>query len=727
MERMIRHLIDELTTRERSLIKTGEDEFLEISDSTYRLDEVEKEITRIYSQFVKFKDNNSVLLSEKNAAFEESRLCRFAQGMAGDLSTENLEIGTAAFSNIAGVVNTADKEKLSRTIFRATRGNAFCNFQEILEPVVDPKTGQKIPKSVFVAFCQGGLSSLLHQKVTKIAQAYGANLYTWPRDRFQAEGRLKTLEEVLADKAHAVCAYDRFLESEISELLAVSSPGSNSQLEEWRLLCAKEKQVYVTLNFFEGEVTLRADCWIPASEEESIRRLLQQQAQPGQISAMLLTDQEHGNSPPTFIKTTDFTRPFQDLVDTYGIPRYREINPALFATVTFPFLFGVMFGDVGHGSLLLLIGLWAMAKDQTFKKSFPPLYYARYLLVAMGVAAIYAGFMYSEFFAIGLNVFGSNFQCSHEDGHCEPKENYSAYPFGLDPAWAGASNSLLFINSLKMKLAVLFGVTQMLLGVVLKFSNAIYFKNKLDLFCECIPQFLFLVSVFGYMDWMIVYKWTHSERSPSLISAMINMGLMQPIKAKDLLYESQASVQGFLLFIAMISVPWMLLPKPGILWLKEYFANHAFIRRHRVLSEDSGAGLVRTGMPNHGKFDIGEIFIHQLIETIEFVLGSVSHTASYLRLWALSLAHQQLSLVFLGKILYPGLCGWWLFNALSIYVRFALFLMISVGILLGVDTLECFLHTLRLHWVEFQSKFYKGDGVKFEPFSHSTSLIKART
>ena len=115
-----------------------------------------------------------------------------------------------------------------------------------------------------------------------------------------------------------------------------------------------------------------------------------------------------------------------------------------------------------------------------------------------------------------------------------------------------------------------------------------------------------------------------------------------------------------------------------------------------------------------------EIFIQQLIDTIEYVLSTVSNTASYLRLWALSLAHTALSHVFLEKTFLTYIQkeqGTFANSILIFFIFFFIFCNVTIFILMFMDAMECFLHTLRLHWVEFQNKFYKGEGYVFEPFS----------
>jgi len=276
---------------------------------------------------------------------------------------------------------------------------------------------------------------------------------------------------------------------------------------------------------------------------------------------------------------------------------------------------------------------------------------------------------------------------------------------------------------LKMKLSVLFGVIQMTLGVFLRFGNAMYFGSFIDFFCECIPMLIFMVCFFGWMDFMVVYKWVYAmDAPPGIINSLICMA-MGPMGVGQTdefpLWEgtnggmSSVDLSTILMKFAILSVPWLLLPKPIMLVIQHKATKKTGVSPEEEMEASHGGG----GHGHGGEFNFGEIMIHQIIETIEYVLGTVSHTASYLRIWALSLAHQQLSEVFFQKTLGMALGISGPAQGIALYLGFGVWFAITFAVLLGMDVLECFLHTLRLHWVEFDSKFFKADGYAFEPFS----------
>ncbi|EEQ97491.1 conserved hypothetical protein, partial [Perkinsus marinus ATCC 50983] len=342
------------------------------------------------------------------------------------------------------------------------------------------------------------------------------------------------------------------------------------------------------------------------------------------------------------------------LVDTYGIPRYQEFNAGVVSIITFPFMFGIMYGDVGHGTLITCFALWALSNAKKWKYSDDGmqqgLVYARYLLLFMGLFAIYAGCMYNDLLGVGIHWFGTaRYEDPAEYGHAsnyemKPKawfdtlntgEGSGPYPFGIDPSWHGATNELLFMNSLKMKLSVLFGVFQMIFGVCIKFGNDAYMREWIDFIFVAIPQMVFLLGFFGYMDWMIMYKWVTPvtqdptlNGAPSLINTLISFGLGQADKQP--LFLAQPAVQKWLMLAVVISVPVMLLPKPIIIQIQRSIRNKKN-NRNAVANDDVEAqALITKENETDEELEeegMDEVWIYQMIETIEYVLGCVSHTA----------------------------------------------------------------------------------------------------
>ena len=216
--------------------------------------------------------------------------------------------------------------------------------------------------------------------------------------------------------------------------------------------------------------------WVPTASLPALTAKLKEASREVLIETVTASRSGHHTNVPVALTQSKWLKPFQSLVGTYGRPSYGELDPTLLVAFTFPLLYGAMFGDLGQGLVMLVLGL--LAHNKIILKGMQSL---GLLFAYCGASATIFGYLYGSIFGF--------------EGHLI--EEYLHFHF--EPVWFSPMESILSVLSL----AIDVGIVILILSFLLSMFNNVRSKDWAHLLFghSGITTFLFymcfLALVFG--------------------------------------------------------------------------------------------------------------------------------------------------------------------------------------------------------------------------------------
>ena len=176
--------------------------------------------------------------------------------------------------------------------------------------------------------------------------------------------------------------------SELERAVANLADTHKQQLHElWRDVHANRVMADAIARFGQLRHTYIVVGWVPATDVDALTQQVKKVSKEILVEVIPAGRTGHNSNTPVALGNPGFLGAFETLVNTYARPRYEELDPTFLMAITFPLLYGAMFGDVGHGLVLALIG-WVISRRAKLGE----------LLIWCGISGMFFGFLFGSIF-----------------------------------------------------------------------------------------------------------------------------------------------------------------------------------------------------------------------------------------------------------------------------------------------------------------------------------------